>query len=123
MHSDMVTITKTDAGNRVEFSSIHNGTRETWRAYETAENVEQVKAYVAATYPSLKPAFVVVGKVYTAADIERIADAALDVLCRFVQDEIGQTDGGIAGIFWSGSNADLIRDYVSTEITNRNEEI
>jgi hypothetical protein len=54
-------------------------------------------------------------KIYTDPEIESLAEDALNALCLFVQQRIGQTDGGYASLFWDGRE-DIIRDYVETEI-------
>jgi len=54
-------------------------------------------------------------KIYTDPEIESLAEDALNALCLFVQERIGQTDGGYASLFWSGQE-DIIRDYVETEL-------
>lgn len=57
---DMVMIARTRNGHMVVYSSAFNGERETWNFYETQETVDQIKEYVAQTYPRLNPLFVVV---------------------------------------------------------------
>jgi hypothetical protein len=54
-------------------------------------------------------------KIYTDPEIETIAEDALNALCLFVQDRIGQTDGGNASMYWSGRE-DIIQDYVEYEV-------
>ena len=54
-------------------------------------------------------------RIYTDPEIENLAEEALNALCLFVQQRIGQTDGGYASLFWDGRE-DIIRDYVETEI-------
>jgi len=54
-------------------------------------------------------------RIYTDPEIESLAEDALNALCLFVQERIGQTDGGYASLFWDGQE-DIIRDYVETEI-------
>ena len=54
-------------------------------------------------------------RIYTDPEIENLAEDALNALCLFVQQRIGQTDGGFASMFWDGRE-DIIRDYVETEI-------
>lgn len=53
--------------------------------------------------------------IYTNPEIESLAEDALNALCLFVQERIGQTDGGNASMFWSGRE-DIIRDYVEYEL-------
>jgi hypothetical protein len=54
-------------------------------------------------------------RIYTVPEIENLAEDALNALCLFVQQRIGQNDGGFASMFWDGRE-DIIRDYVETEI-------
>ena len=56
-------------------------------------------------------------RIYTDPEIENLAEEALNALCLFVQQRIGQTDGGYASLFWDGRE-DIIRDYVETEIVH-----
>jgi hypothetical protein len=56
-------------------------------------------------------------KIYTDPEIESLAEDALNALCLFVQERIGQNDGGNASIFWSGRE-DIIADYVESELIN-----
>lgn len=51
----------------------------------------------------------------TDPEIENLAEDALNALCLFVQQRIGQTDGGNASIFWSGREG-IIEDYVESEL-------
>jgi hypothetical protein len=51
----------------------------------------------------------------TDPEIESLAEDALNALCLFVQERIGQNDGGNASIFWSGRE-DIIADYVESEL-------
>ena len=60
MTHDVVTIARSRNGHYVTYSSMLNGERDTWRAYETVETVDEIRAYVAATYPKLNPIFVIV---------------------------------------------------------------
>jgi hypothetical protein len=59
-------------------------------------------------------------KTYTQDDIHIIAENALNAAILSIQDELGQTDGGVAGIYFSGDKEHLImeilKDYISTEI-------
>ncbi|RPI61319.1 MAG: hypothetical protein EHM48_05845 [Planctomycetaceae bacterium] len=59
LSGDVVSITPSRNGYQVVYSALFNGERDTWRAYETTETVDEIKAYVAATYPKLNPLFVV----------------------------------------------------------------
>ena len=54
-------------------------------------------------------------RIYTDPEIESLAEDALNALCLFVQQRIGQNDGGNASIFWSGRE-DIIADYVESEL-------
>lgn len=54
-------------------------------------------------------------KIYSDSEIDQLAEDALNALCLFVQDRIGQTDGGNASMFWSGHEG-IIRDYVENEL-------
>lgn len=54
-------------------------------------------------------------RIYTDPEIDNLAEDALNALCLFVQERIGQTDGGNASMFWSGQE-DIIRDYVEYEL-------
>ena len=54
-------------------------------------------------------------RIYTDPEIDNLTEDALNALCLFVQQRIGQTDGGYASLFWDGRE-DIIRDYVETEI-------
>ena len=54
-------------------------------------------------------------KIYNEQEIDQLTEDALNALCLFVQERIGQTDGGNASIYWSGRE-DTIRDYVEYEI-------
>ena len=59
-------------------------------------------------------------KTYTKAEIQAIAEQALNAACESIQDALGQTDGGIAGIYFTGENEDMIlsilKSYIHTEI-------
>ena len=59
-------------------------------------------------------------KTYTQEEIHMIAERALDEACLSVQDELGQTDGGIAGIYFSAHREavalDILKSYIQTEI-------
>ena len=59
-------------------------------------------------------------KTYSNNFIELLAEAALNAACVLIQDELGQEDGGVAGIYFSGDKEHLIiqilKDYISTEI-------
>jgi len=59
-------------------------------------------------------------KTYTQEEIHTMAERALDAACLSVQDEIGQTSGGLAGVYFSGNREEIILDilksYIQTEI-------
>jgi len=55
------------------------------------------------------------------AEIKELADDALSAACKFIQDRLGQDDGGVAGHFFSGENRETVErvlsDYIKTELT------
>jgi len=57
---------------------------------------------------------------YTQKHIESIAEQALDEAVLYIQNYLGQTDGGVAGIYFSGDKEHLImqilKDYIAVEI-------
>lgn len=59
-------------------------------------------------------------KTYTQNEINNIADHAFNAAILNVQNFLGQTDGGVAGIYFSGDKEHLImqilKDYIATEI-------
>jgi hypothetical protein len=59
-------------------------------------------------------------KVYTNQEMQLIAENALNAAIFSIQEQLGQTDGGLAGIYFSGDKEHLImeilKDYISTEI-------
>jgi hypothetical protein len=59
-------------------------------------------------------------KTYTQDDIHMMAENALNAAILSIQDELGQTDGGIAGIYFSGIREDaalsILKSYIQTEI-------
>lgn len=59
-------------------------------------------------------------KIYTQKEIQSMAENALNAACLSIQNELSQTDGGIAGIYFSGENEDMIlsilKSYIHTEI-------
>jgi hypothetical protein len=59
-------------------------------------------------------------KTYTKAEIQAIAEQALNAACESIQDALSQTDGGIAGIYFTGENEDMLlsimKSYIHTEI-------
>lgn len=58
---------------------------------------------------------------YTQDEIHSMAESALNAAVLSVQNELGQTDGGIAGWVWSGKAEeimlDILKSYIRTEIT------
>lgn len=59
-------------------------------------------------------------KTYTQNEINAIADAAFNQAILHIQDHLGQTDGGVAGIYFSGDTEkivlDILKSYIRTEI-------
>jgi hypothetical protein len=59
-------------------------------------------------------------KTYTQDDIHSIAELALNAAILSIQDDLGQTDGGVAGVYFSGNREEIILDilksYIQTEI-------
>ena len=59
-------------------------------------------------------------KTYTQDDIHSIAELALNAAILSIQDDLGQTDGGVAGIYFSAHREEIILDilksYIQTEI-------
>jgi hypothetical protein len=59
-------------------------------------------------------------QIYTNDDIHIIAENALNAAILSIQDELGQTDGGVAGIYFSGDKEEqilsLLKSYIQTEI-------
>lgn len=53
-------------------------------------------------------------------EIQLMAERALNAAIFSIQEELGQTDGGVAGIYFSGDKEHLItqilKDYITTEI-------
>ena len=51
-------------------------------------------------------------------DIGELADEALNAACALIQDRLGQTDGGFAGIYFSGDHLirEILTDYIWKEI-------
>lgn len=43
---------------------------------------------------------------------ERIVEAAVDAMCKSVQDDLGSDDGGPASMYFSGENGDEIREVI-----------
>ena len=54
-------------------------------------------------------------RIYTDPEIDNLAEDALNALCLYVQQRIGQTDGGVASMYWSGRE-EIIQDYVEYEL-------
>ena len=55
-------------------------------------------------------------RTYTQDDIHMIAENALNAAILSVQDELGQTDGGIAGVYFSGNREEIILDILKSYI-------
>lgn len=59
-------------------------------------------------------------KTYTQNEINAIADDAFNHAILRIQNHLGQTDGGVAGIYFSGDNEkivlDILKSYIRTEI-------
>ena len=59
-------------------------------------------------------------KTYTQEEIHAMAERALDAACLSIQDNLGQEDGSIAGVYFSGHREEIILDilksYIQTEI-------
>ena len=59
-------------------------------------------------------------KTYTQDEIHIMAENALNAAILSIQDELGQTDGGVAGIYFSGIREDaalsILKSYIQTEI-------
>jgi hypothetical protein len=59
-------------------------------------------------------------KVFPQLFIELIAENALDAACAYIQDELGQKHGDVAGVFFSGKTKDVVmsilESYIRTEI-------
>ena len=59
-------------------------------------------------------------RTYTQDDIHMIAENALNAAISSIQDELGQTDGDLAGIYFSGHNEtiawDILKSYIRFEI-------
>lgn len=48
----------------------------------------------------------------TEHDIDQLAEDALNAACLTIQEQLGQTDGGIAGVFFSGPNGETAKKAV-----------
>ena len=59
-------------------------------------------------------------KTYTKEEIRTMAEHALNAACESIQDALGQTDGGMAGMYFSGSTEEVViaifESYIRTEI-------
>jgi hypothetical protein len=59
-------------------------------------------------------------KVFPQLFIELLAENALDAACAYIQDELGQKHGDVAGVFFSGKTKDIVmsilESYICTEI-------
>jgi len=55
-----------------------------------------------------------------ATDIEELAEDALDAAVAFIQQQLGQTDGGFAALWFSGQREGVVKailsDYIRAEI-------
>ena len=55
----------------------------------------------------------------TTLDDDTLAEVALDAAVAAIQNALGQTDGGFAGIYFSGHRGEfirnLLRDYITAE--------
>ena len=50
-------------------------------------------------------------------EVEALAEDALNAACRLIQDRIGQTDGGLAGMFFSGDEVQAkLCAYIRAEL-------
>jgi hypothetical protein len=47
----------------------------------------------------------------TASEIEALAEDALNAACLEIQKKLGVTDGGVAGVFFSGDEGDDVRAH------------
>lgn len=58
-------------------------------------------------------------KKLTQDELNNTLEDALNAACAIIQNAIGQDDGGIAGVFFSGDNREkfdaLFRQYIETE--------
>ena len=58
--------------------------------------------------------------VATENEVEALADEALDAACKLIQDRIGQTDGGIAGFYFSGEEVQAkLCGYIRAELKEK----
>jgi hypothetical protein len=59
-------------------------------------------------------------KTYTQQEMAVIADHAFNHAILHIQNHLGQTDGGVAGIYFSGDREkvvlDILQSYIRTEI-------
>lgn len=59
-------------------------------------------------------------RTYTQEEIHAMAERALDAACLSIQDDLGQTDGGVAGIYFDAHREavilDILKSYIQTEI-------
>jgi hypothetical protein len=58
--------------------------------------------------------------VATDQEIKTLANDALDAACNVIQEKLGQTDGGLAGIFFSDDDvAGKLADYIRAELERK----
>ena len=58
----------------------------------------------------------------THQEIERLAEDALNAACKCIQDRLGQTDGGLAGMWFSDEDAHRwFGDYIRAELAEKKE--
>ena len=59
-------------------------------------------------------------RTYTQEEIHAMAERALDAACLSIQDDLGQTEGGVAGIYFDAHREavilDILKSYIQTEI-------
>ena len=62
--------------------------------------------------------------IYTKQQIEDLAGNALSQACAYIQDQLGDKTGDLAGLFFSGEPQDIIesilQDYIKSEIQFQN---
>lgn len=52
----------------------------------------------------------------TEQQITDLADEALNLACLHIQNRMGQTDGGVAGMFFTDEHLAMFRDYIKIEL-------
>lgn len=61
-------------------------------------------------------------KITDKGDVKGLAEEALDAACLVIQNKLGQTDGGVAGHFFSDNRVqERLMAYIQTEIQWANE--